>query len=982
MTEESLFHDALARPAAERAAFLDAACAEQPQLRAAVEALLAAHEASGSLLDRPLGELAQAGPGVTGAFTPEPAETSSRLVTTTAYSPKIEPGIVIGGRYTLQEKIGEGGMGEVWVAKQTEPVKRKVALKLIKAGMDSKAVLTRFEQERQALALMDHPNIARVLDGGLTPTGQPYFVMELVNGLALTKFCDEARLTPRERLELFVPICQAVQHAHQKGIVHRDLKPSNILVTLIDGKPVPRVIDFGLAKATGGKLTDESLSTQFGAVVGTLEYMSPEQAGYSSVDVDTRSDIYSLGVILYELLSGLRPLDAKRVKQAAFTEMIRIIKEEEPSKPSTRLSTDAALPSLAALRQIEPRRLLALLRGELDWVVMKCLEKSRERRYETANGLARDVQRYLADEAVEARPPSMGYQLKKFVQRHQGAVVAAGLVLLALMVGMVGTTWGLIRANAAADAERLAKQDADEKKRQAEEAAGAEIVAREQAQGDRDKALQAAAAEKQAHLDEERERKYAQGIASFVRDDFLALTSVEGQDRFGGEGKEALDRNWTLEQLLDRAAVKLNQRKDLDPRIEAELRWIIGVNYRGQGRAELAVPFLERCVALRKDYLGVDHPDTLDAQNSLAVAYFAAGQFAEAIALFEGVCDARAKQLGADHPRTFITLHNLAAAYQTVGRFAEAIALYERVRDAQVKTLGANHPSTLSTLHDLAVAYQAAGRLAEAIALLERVRDVQVKTLGADHLNTLSTLSNLAVAYQAAGRLAEAIVLFERVREGRVKQLGADHPNTLLTLHNLAATYGKAKQLDKSVPLYEELLKRQEAKLGRQHPSTQKGVANLGVSYKDAGRLEEAIPLLEEAYRASRSLPTLRWVAPHLIDGYLKAGMSAEARKLIEKHVEDVRKTLPRDSPQLAFLLARSSVQLLQIKAYADAEPLLRESLAIREKTEPDLWSTFNTKSMLGGALLGQQKYAEAEPLLLAGYDGMKQREAADPATV
>ncbi len=254
-------------------------------------------------------------------------------------------------------------------------------------------MLTRFEQERQALAMMDHPNIAKVLDGGLTSSGQPFFVMELVNGLPLSKFCDEARLTPRDRLELFVPICQAVQHAHQKGIVHRDLKPSNILVTIVDGKPIPKVIDFGVAKAIAGRLTDESMSTQFGAIIGTLEYMSPEQAGFSGVDIDTRADIYSLGVILYELLTGLRPTDAKRLRNAALTEMLRIIREEEPSKPSTRLSTDESLPSMAALRHIEPRKLMALLRGELDWVVMKCLEKQRERRYETANALARDIQR-------------------------------------------------------------------------------------------------------------------------------------------------------------------------------------------------------------------------------------------------------------------------------------------------------------------------------------------------------------------------------------------------------------------------------------------------------------------------------------------------------------------------------------------------------------------------------------------------------------
>ncbi len=284
-------------------------------------------------------------------------------------------------------------------------------MKLIKQGMDSRAVLQRFDQERQALAMMDHPNIAKVFDAGMTTDGRPFFAMELVNGLPLNKFCDEARLNPRERLELFVTICQAVQHAHQKGIVHRDLKPANILVTIVDGKPVPKVIDFGVAKATGGKLTDESISTLFGSVVGTLEYMSPEQAGFSGEDIDTRADIYSLGVILYELLTGLRPIDSNRLKKAALTEMIRIIREEDPSKPSTRLSTDEALPSMAALRQIEPRRLMALLRGELDWVVMKCLEKQRERRYETASGLARDVQRYLSDEAVEARrrAPATGW---------------------------------------------------------------------------------------------------------------------------------------------------------------------------------------------------------------------------------------------------------------------------------------------------------------------------------------------------------------------------------------------------------------------------------------------------------------------------------------------------------------------------------------------------------------------------------------------
>jgi WD40 repeat protein/serine/threonine protein kinase len=440
MTEETLFQEALTRTPAERAVFLAQACAGQPELQKAVEKLLAAHEKSGNLLDQAPANLhVTVVPDVSerqpahGIDQSPPAEDGRVLETTHGGDPRRDPSRIVAGRYVLLDKLGEGGMGEVWAAKQTEPVRRKVAVKLIKVGMDSRAVLMRFEQERQALAMMEHPNIAKVLDGGMTDDRRPYFVMELVNGLPLNKFCDEARLGIRERLELFAQVCQAVQHAHQKGIIHRDLKPSNILVTIIDGRPIPKVIDFGVVKATSGRLTDESLNTQFGTVVGTLEYMSPEQAGFSGVDIDTRSDIYSLGVILYELLTGLRPIDATRLKKAAMTELIRMIREEEPSRPSKRLSTDDGLPSLAALRQMDPRRLMTVLRGELDWVVMKCLEKQRDRRYETAGALSRDVQRYLADEPVEARPPSATYRMRKFVRRHSGRVIAAGLTIVTLI---------------------------------------------------------------------------------------------------------------------------------------------------------------------------------------------------------------------------------------------------------------------------------------------------------------------------------------------------------------------------------------------------------------------------------------------------------------------------------------------------------------------------------------------------------------------
>jgi serine/threonine protein kinase/tetratricopeptide (TPR) repeat protein len=684
---KTIFHEALERPdGPERGAYLDEACRGDAGLRAQVEALLGDHGRIGRFLGAATGLVGSPAETVGDRNgDPQPddttqAETTDGGTAAPAWPGAEGPGAVI-GPYKLLQSIGEGGMGTVYMAEQTRPVKRTVALKLIKLGLDSRQVLARFEAERQALALMDHPHIARVLEAGATGHGRPYFVMELVKGIPITSFCDERRLTVRERLELAIPVCQAVQHAHQKGVIHRDLKPSNVLVALYDGKPVPKIIDFGVAKATGPRLTDHTMFTEFGAVVGTLEYMSPEQAELNQLDIDTRSDIYSLGVLLYELLAGTTPLDRNRLKAAGFHEVLRVIREDESQRPSLRLSTTEELPSIAARRNTEPRKLSGLVRGELDWIVMKALEKDRTRRYETANGLASDLRRYLDDEPVQACPPSAAYRFRKLARRNRAAVLTAAAVATALLVGAAAATWQAVRATRAEAAALAALED----KRQA---LAAEAGQRRIATSNEQTAL-AREAETEAVLD-------------FVEGKVFAAARPEGQD--GGLGNTV-----TLRKAVEAALPFVEKSFTAQPLIEARLRMTLGSSFAYLGEAKIAA---EQYQAARKIYTslrGPDHPDTLKSMNDLANSYTDLGRYAEALELHEETLALRKAKLGPDHPDTLKSMSNLADSHasfgRAVGRAFDAHKLREETLVLQKARLGLYHPDTLKSMSDLAASY-------------------------------------------------------------------------------------------------------------------------------------------------------------------------------------------------------------------------------------------------------------------------------------
>ena len=678
------------------------------------------------------------------------------------------------GPYRLISVLGEGGFGTVWLAERRQPFVQRVALKIIKPGMDSKAVIARFEQERQSLALMAHPGIARVLDGGLTALGRPYFVMEYVRGKPITEFADERRLSIRDRLRLFTQVCEAVQHAHLKGVIHRDLKPTNILAFDVEGgEPSVKVIDFGIAKATQHAATAQTVFTETGQMIGTPEYMSPEQADPTGEDIDTRSDVYSLGVVLYELLSGLTPLDPRELRAKAYREQQRLIAELDPPTPSTRLSTVATKDTQLAARIGESRReplpaLVRSLRRELEWIPLKAMRRERQDRYQSATDLARDVRNYLEGKPLVAGPESSAYRVRKFVRRHRGAVLTGSLVAASLVVGLGLATWQWREAVAANEAAQLSQREATAVK------------------------------------------------------DFVLDALVVSDPKQGGR------RDITVREAMAKAAAKLESGSLREqPEVEASLQLAIGIVLAGAGDLDGALPLLKASVATRERVLGPDHPDVAQAIGNMASVLEYMGRDAEAEGMHRRALAIRERALGPDHVDVAGSLNSLGGVLWVLGEREEGMRCLERALVVRERALGRNHQAVGNTLNNIAVLAIKSGDRVRGEEFLRRALAVQEASLAPDHPDLASPIANLAYLCDDLGRHADAEALGRRAVAIREKSLGPDHPDTIIAVSNLAWSLKAQGKRDEALACYRRALPVFEATLGPDHAQVTKTRARI-----------------------------------------------------------------------------------------------------------------------------------------------------------
>jgi serine/threonine protein kinase/Icc-related predicted phosphoesterase len=905
-SEFKIFTEALQLPPAARPEYIDRTCAGDENLHRKVQALLRANDRAGRFLEE-----------LPTAFAGERVQQVGAIE---------KPGDRI-GRYQLLKQIGEGGWGIVFLAEQKEPVRRQVALKVIKPGMDTKSVIARFEAERQALALMNYPHIARVLDAGATETGRPFFVMELVSGIKITEFCDQKALTTRERLELFIKVCGAIQYAHQKGIIHRDVKPSNILVdTASDGTTFPMVIDFGIIKATTNQpLLHNTSLTANEALIGTPAYMSPEQAAH--LDIDTRADIYSLGVLLYELLTGTTPFDSRTLVSMRLDEIRRVISTEDPLRPSTRLKA-MSLPDLRShsqRRQADSAKLMREVRGDLDWIVTKALEKDRARRYATANGLAMDVQRYLAAEPIIARPPSTIYRVLKLMRRNKLAFAAGSTIAAMLFLGIAASLWQARRAWAA---ERQATAKAD---------------------------------------DERAAREESESILKFMTEVFQS----PDPNRDG--------RTITVADELDRATKRLEIDLANQPDRMATLQATLASTYYALGLAGQAIPLQEKVRDYHQRTLGLEHPKTLADMGKLASFYFDVGRRGDALKLREEVLALSRKVNGLGNTNRLVAMRDLANSYFDAGRQADAFKLGEEVLSLSRKINESEYSDTLVVVGDLASSYFDAGRKAEAIELEEEVLTLSRKVRGSEHPDTLVAMGNLAFSYAASGRIAEGIKLQEEVLTLSRKVNGPEHVRTLNAMNNLAITCYSAGRLDEAVKLLEQVLTLSRKVRGSEHSQTLVAMDNLAITYFSIGRKAEAIKLQEEVLVLSRKVrgsehPDTLVATGNLATFYSAAGRKNEAIKLREE--------------ALALSLRQGTNSTARAAAYAELgfslDAVGRSDEAIKDWQEAVRISpsgTQNAAYWLGKALVDRQRYGEALPVLRATQkfypDGDRGRETA-----
>jgi eukaryotic-like serine/threonine-protein kinase len=886
--EVAIFAAALELPADQRSAYLDQACAGDVALRRQVEALLRVHDDAGNFFDK-LASVEQ-------PTSAEGTTTGSNRTIRIAGLASVKAGDRI-GRYKLLQQIGEGGCGVVYMAEQEEPVRRRVALKIIKLGMDTRSVIARFEAERQALALMDHPNIAKVLDAGATETGRPYFVMELVRGIKITDYCDENNLSTAARLELFVQVCQAIQHAHQKGIIHRDIKPSNILVADHDGKPVPKIIDFGIAKATTDqRLTDKTLFTAFEQFIGTPAYMSPEQAKLSGLDIDTRSDIYSLGVLLYELLTAKTPFEAKRLLEAGLDEIRRIIQEEEPVRPSTRLQTLGAAEqtTVARHRQCEPPKLFGIIHGDLDWIVMKCLEKDRSRRYETVNGLAADVERHLADEPVVARPPSTLYQLHKVVRRNKLIFLATSVVIAALIIGLGISTWMFFR----------------------------EQQVRRQAETERKIA--------------ETEAAKATAISDFLQE---MLQSANPEDARGSD--------YQVRQLLDDFSASLGQQLAGQPEVEATVRATIGNAYRRLGLTDKAEPELERALVLRRRLYGeqsemaaqslVDHAWNLyeDAFTDGAESNKQT-RLAEAETETQGALDIY-RLRDADAKPVIHALWTL----EVIARSQERPQEVEMAGDAALalarNSPGRDFPEIANVMHELADLKISQKKYVEAEQLARAAVEMHRRLQGPEHPETAWSLLVLGSALESQHKLPEAEESYREALAIFRKYYSFQHKSVRMAIVDLAGVLEAEGNSTAIEPLYREVLAGQWKSLTNDNLAMAETFVNFGDTLQAQGKQAVA----EQGYRDALDVytklgmggsPEYSATAASLRD-VLEAENKPDAiLSLDEEILVAQRSALGNDNPAVAATLFGMANFLKSQNRPAEAAQKYRESLDIMLK--------------------------------------------------